>query len=328
MPENQPPESPPGLTADDRSVLNMMIMRYLMAFETGNLERMAALFDTGAQSKADRQAMLQQQYEPIFESTSHRRLKVMKTHWSFEPPGEARADLDVALLTTSRERQSQDSYQYLLALHFVETADGPRLSAATDNLQPLEKTPSSSGSSSLASAFGGLAGKSRDQPAAKPAPMPEKVSVKPEIAPPVVAALPASEAPIAITVKEASKARGFETEPLITRYVSLYQSGELMGMMGLFTRNAIIDGKQGIKYVAQYYDHLFRTTSDRQLALSRVKTSWGSPARAQLQLQANVINKQVQGARLQHYTGDIDMEIVQIEKRLFISRLTQHLIKE
>ncbi|HDK38140.1 MAG TPA: J domain-containing protein [Thiolapillus brandeum] len=321
-PETVPPEKKSGLSVEDLSELQVLLQRYLLAYETGNWGRMAVLFDSSRHTESAWQTRLQMQHGKFFSITSNRRLKVQDTRWVIYPDGQVKALVNVELSAENKVRHAPEKYKGVVTLTFVDTVRGARLSDVADDLQPIK---------TISSLFSFFMPTARDQ-VEKPS---SAVVTGKKTTDKVLGRIPDASVVIADhgdrveqSAPKINKGAEIHPEQLVMRYVNLYRSGDLVGMMGLFTENALINGKQGIQYVAQYYDRLFHQTSVRQMKLTKIHKTQISKSTALLQLRATISNKFNDGNVWQRYTNDIEMEIIQRNSILYISRLTQKRYQE
>ena len=113
---------------------------------------------------------------------------------------------------------------------------------------------------------------------------------------------------------------------LIEAYVQSYEAGDHNQMAALFTPDAVIDRGQGAAVIEQHYHALFRKSSKRQVTVDQLETDQTPHIVARLEarvLPAGDAHFMVEpGNSWQQYLIDMELDLVRVEDRILIARMT------
>ncbi len=111
-----------------------------------------------------------------------------------------------------------------------------------------------------------------------------------------------------------------DLEILVSRYTGAYQRGDIDGLMALFDRDARSNGGKDRTRLRRDYASFFGTTHSRSLRLSNL--NWdrrGDSASGGARFQLQALGSD--GARNDHYQGNIRFEVLKRDQRLLIKAI-------
>ena len=109
-------------------------------------------------------------------------------------------------------------------------------------------------------------------------------------------------------------------------FVRNYEVGDFDRMVAMFTPDAIIDRGQGAEIIGQHYYLLFRKSTKRQITIHKLEADHAPHVSARLEarvLPAGDAHSMVESNDgWKHYLIEMEMDLVRMEDRILIARMT------